>query len=129
MSTESYVAGTCNIGPAEMSRRRRGGWLAVAGTLFLSIALYAVGASAVWQLTTWFPASLAAVGFIQARSHFCAYFGFRGVYNFDELGDEQRVIMQEAQRLDRQRALKIAVQSAAIGAVVALAAFALATLL
>lgn len=129
MNSKDYLPGACNIGPAETRRRLRGAWISVAGTVFLSLALYVVDASPVWQLTTWLPASLAAISFIQARSHFCAYFGFRGIYNFDELGESQKVILEEALLADRTRSLKMAAQSAAIGASVALAAFAIATLL
>jgi len=129
MTSEDYLPGACNIGPAETARRLRGAWISVAGTLFLSVALYLADASPVWQLTTWLPASIAAVSFIQARSHFCAYFGFRGIYNFDELGESQKVILEDALRADRKRSLKMAAQSGLIGAVVAIVAFTIATLL
>ena len=129
MTSESYLPGACNIGPAETARRLRFAWLAVAGTLFLSVALYVIDSSPVWQLTTCLPASIAAISFIQARSHFCAYFGFRGLYNFDKLGREQKVILEDALRADRARSLKMAAQSASIGAAVGIVAFAIATLL
>lgn len=116
---DSYAPGICNIGPAEVARRRRVGWAGVAGCLGVVAAVSIAGVGPLWMLGVWLPASLGASGFIQARLHFCAHFGWRGRYNFDELGTEQLVLASEARRQDRRRAIGIAAQSGAIGVFVA----------
>jgi hypothetical protein len=123
MGTDTgYVSGACNIGPAEIRRRRFVGWLGVAATLFLCVGLRLVDAEPVWRLAVFIPASLAASGFIQARMRFCAAFGYVGVYNFEGLGSQQRVKVEEALAKDRRKAWSVAWMSAGIGAVAAIAA-------
>jgi hypothetical protein len=48
--TGAYVAGACNIGPAEIARRRRTGWLGLAGAVVLGLALVALGTPALLRL-------------------------------------------------------------------------------
>jgi hypothetical protein len=120
--TDQYVAGSCNIGPAEIARRRRIGHVGVAATAALAAALLRSDVRPAWRLTLAVPAAGAASGYLQARQRFCANFGFRGVYNFDSLGHEQRVTSDQAQAQDRRRALQITAISAAIGLGVALVA-------
>lgn len=122
VSQQDYVPGVCNIGPAEIRRRRMVGWLGVVGVAVLCVCLRLVDADPLWRLAVFIPASLAASGFIQARMRFCANFGYRGVYNFDALGAEQRVLVEEALARDRRKAWSIAGASAGIGAVAAIAA-------
>lgn len=128
MTSTDYVPGACNIGPAEIRRRRMVGWLGVAGVVVLCVGLRVVDASPWWRLTQFVPASLAASGFIQARMRFCANFGYRGLYNFDALGEEQRVAVEGALRADRRKAWSVAWMSAGVGAAVAVVAVALAFL-
>jgi hypothetical protein len=120
--TDQYVAGSCNIGPAEIARRRRIGHVGVAATAALAAALLRSDVRPAWRLTLAVPAAGAASGYLQARQRFCANFGFRGVYNFDSLGHERRVTSDQAQAQDRRRALQITAISAAIGLGVALVA-------
>ena len=119
--TGEYVPGACNIGPAEIGRRRRVGWLGVATGVLMLAGLLAVDAEPWMRIAIALPAGLAASGFIQARQHFCANFGYRGIYNFEGLGSEVRVAVEAALRADRRRAYAIALQSAMIGLAVAVA--------
>ena len=68
------------------------------------------------------PAAIAASGYLQARLRFCAAYGSRGVYNFDSLGQTERVADDEARRRDRVRATQISVASGLIGLAVGLVA-------
>ena len=120
--TDQYVPGACNIGPAEIAIRRRFGHAGLAVTAALAAALIRSDLHPAWRLTLALPAAGAASGYLQAQQRFCANFGFRGVYNFDARGHEQRVADERAAAEDRRRALQIAAASAAIGAGVALAA-------
>jgi hypothetical protein len=120
--TDQYVAGSCNIGPAEVALRRRIGHVGLAATAALAVALLRSDLHPAWRLTLAVPAAGAASGYLQARQRFCANFGFRGVYNFDSRGHEQQVTGDQALAQDRRRALQITAVSAAVGLGVALVA-------
>jgi hypothetical protein len=122
--SQDYVAGACNIGPAEIALRRRVGHAGLATTAVLAAALLRSDLPRPWRLTLALPATLAASGYLQARSRFCADFGFRGVYNFDRPGHRRQVQVQteQARQQDRRRALQIGATSAAIGLGVAVVA-------
>jgi hypothetical protein len=120
--TDQYVPGTCNIGREEIALRRRAGHVGLAVTAALAAALVRSDLHPAWRLTLALPAAGAASGYLQARQRFCADFGFRGVYNFDSRGHEQRVAGGQARAADRRRALQIAAASAGIGLGVAAAA-------
>jgi fatty acid desaturase len=120
--SDAYVAGTCNIGPEEIARRRMFGHLALGASLVLLAGLVGSHAPAWTRLVLFFPVAGSATGYIQARSHFCANFGSRGVYNFGAPGTENRVTSEEDRARDRARSLRIAGQSAAIGLVAAVVA-------
>jgi hypothetical protein len=119
---DQYVPGTCNIGPAEVARRRRVGHLGLALTALLAVVLLALGAARPWRLLLALPATMAAAGYLQARLRFCFDYGFRGVHNFDALGHQQRVAAEAARAADRRRALAVALASLAVGLAVALLA-------
>ena len=121
---EEYIAGVCNIGPAETARRRRVGERAALGALGLLILLRALRAPRAWRLLVFFPAAASAAGYIQAGRRFCAAYGWRGVLNFGALGEVVSVEEAAAREEDRRLAMRIGAQSAAIGLVVALAAVA-----
>ena len=117
---DQYMPGACNIGPAEIARRRRVGHAGVIATVALAAALLALDAAPAWRLLLALPASLAAAGYLQAWLRFCADFGWRGVYNFGALGRQERVGGDRARAQDRRRALLVGAASVAIGLAVAL---------
>jgi hypothetical protein len=117
---DQYVPGACNIGPAEIARRRRVGHAGLIATVVLAAVLLALDAAPAWRLLLALPASLAAAGYLQAWQRFCADFGWRGVYNFGAPGREERVAADEARAQDRRRALLVGAASGAIGLAVAL---------
>ena len=120
--TDQYVPGSCNIGPAEIALRRRAGHAGLVVTAALGAALLRSDLPRAWRLTLAVPAAGAASGYLQARQRFCANFGWRGVYNFDRLGQERPVTGDHTQTEDRRRAWQITAASAAIGVGVALVA-------
>ena len=117
-----YVPGQCNIGTAEIAGRRRAGHVGVVATIGLLAVLIAIGAPPIARLVIALPAAIAASGYLQARLRFCAAYGSRGVYNFDSLGQTERVADEEARRRDRVRATQISVGSGLIGLAVGLVA-------
>ena len=110
-----YRSGTCNIGSAEIARRRRAGHLALGASLVLLAILVAVGAPPLARVLVALPVAAAAIGYLQAWLHFCAGFAFRGVFNFGPVGHTEQVSDPAALARDRATATRIAVASLAIG--------------
>jgi hypothetical protein len=117
--------GVCNIGPAEIARRRRAGHIGLAATLVTLVVLVAVNAPPLARLVLVLPATIAASGYLQAWLKFCAGFGGAGVFNFGDLGTTEAVTDDAARAADRRRAGQIGLASFAIGVAVALGAFVL----
>jgi hypothetical protein len=122
---ESYQPGVCNIGAAEISRRRKIGHLGVALTLIILLVELAAGWPAWTRLVTVLTAGLAASGYLQAYYHFCAGFGSRGIYNFASLGQVNNVTDRAARLADLAKARRLELMALGIGLLFALAAFGL----
>ncbi len=121
MMTE-YVPGVCNIGKAEIRRRRQSGWLGLAATIVLWGVFWILRVPAPWRLFLFLPATIGATGFLQAALHFCAGFGMRGVFNFgSEVGKTESVEQAEFRRKDRRKSNLIFLYSVLVGAAVAVA--------
>ena len=123
LSKSEYVPGVCNIGSAERRARRMAGWIG----LGITVALWGTFAFShiprAWQLFVFFPAGLAASGFLQSAFHFCANFGIKGVFNFGpDVGKTDTVMQADFRRKDKQKAFFILFLSLIIGAVAATAA-------
>jgi hypothetical protein len=119
-----YVPGVCNIGPAEIRRRKQSGWLGLGVTILVWAAFLIFGVSAPWRLLLFFPAMISAAGFFQAALHFCAGFGMRGVSNFGpEVGKTETVEQTEFRLKDRRKARLIGLYSALVGIAAAIAGF------
>jgi hypothetical protein len=118
----AYQPGACNIGPAEIARRRRAGHLGLAAALVLLGVLGGFRAPRWTRLSVALPAAIAASGYLQASLRFCAGFGSRGVFNFGTLGQTSRVEDAAARARDRIRAHQIGIASLALGGLVGLVA-------
>jgi hypothetical protein len=116
-STE-YRPGACNIGPAEIARRRQAGHVGLLATVVSLSVLVAIDAPPAARLIVGLPAAVAASGYLQARLRFCAGFGSRGVFNFGPLGQTQKVADGDARAQDRSRANQIGLVSLAVGVAV-----------
>jgi hypothetical protein len=113
--TGSYEPGACNIGPAEIARRRRAGIAGIAAALMLAAGLFIVGAPPVTRIVVALPLSAGAVGLLQARFRFCVRFALAGLRNFGPLGAAERVTDRAAHRADLQRAVLVMLAALAIG--------------
>ena len=118
----TYQPGSCNIGPAEIRRRRQVGHAGLAATLLGLTGLVVIGADPLWRVLLFFPAAISASGYLQAALHFCAGFGSRGIYNFGPLGRQEQVTDADALSRDRAMSNRIGLGAAAIGLVVAVIA-------
>jgi len=117
-----YQAGVCNIGPAEIARRRRAGHIGLVAAIALFAILVAIGAPPVARLLVAIPAIMSASGYLQAYLKFCAGFGSRGILNFGEVGTTTQVQDAAARALDKARANRIGLASVAIGVLVGIVA-------
>jgi hypothetical protein len=121
---QEYIPGICNIGPAEINKRRQSGWLGLGATILLWIVFWVFRVPAIWRLLLFFPAVLGATGFLQAVLHFCAGFGMLGVFNFgSEVGKTETVEQAEFRHKDQRKALQIILYSVIIGIAIAIAGF------
>jgi hypothetical protein len=118
----AYQPGVCNIGPAEIRRRRMAGHVGAAAALVLLAVLIAIGAPPWTRLAVILPVAVSASGYLQARMKFCAGFAQRGIFNFGGSGDAVVVQDAEARRLDLRRARQISLSSFAIGLAVGVVA-------
>jgi hypothetical protein len=124
MSTNNhYIPGVCNIGPAEIKKRRALGWGAGAVTIALFPLFHGLGASPAIRLLIFLPALLAANGFLQAQLHFCVGFGFAALFRVDDNAKVDSVIQAEFRAIDRKRAIQIVSYSFVIGLAVAALAY------
>jgi hypothetical protein len=108
---DTYQAGVCNIGGAEVARRRQVAILG--GVLFLALALYSIiqNFSPIATLMLLAPASIFAIGFVQSRKRFCLAYGLMGTFNFQKLGSITKVEDKAALAADRRMAFQIIIQS------------------
>lgn len=119
-----YIPGVCNIGPAEVEKRERVGWYALFATALLGIVLVSSGAPEWTKVVLFFPATLSALGFLQAFFQFCAAYGMKGLFNVsDEDAKRESVEQQEFRKKDQQKAVLILIASALIGILIVASAF------
>ena len=118
-SPDSYQPGVCNIGPAEIRRRRHIGYVGVAAAAVLGLFLLAVDAPAAARLLIALPLAGGIDGLIQARLKFCAGYGLAGLRNMEGIGQAERVEDAAARAVDRRRALVIHAAAALAGLAVA----------
>jgi hypothetical protein len=114
---DTYQAGVCNIGGAEVARRRQVAILG--GVIYVALALYAIvqDFSPFASLVLFAPATLFAVGFVQSRKRLCFAFGLMGTFNFQKLGSLTKIEDKAALAADRKMALMIIVQSLGIASI------------
>ncbi len=124
MVPDKYTPGVCNIGPAEIARRRFFGFVGLFAALFLYVLLAYFAVPRAFRLLVFFPAMMSATGFIQARMRFCVYFGTHGYYNFGpKMGKTENVKEQKYRELDRKKSMQLVAYSAVTGLLAALLAY------
>lgn len=118
--SDQYVAGSCNIGKAEVRQRQV---VALIG-LFLSVSalvgFITTDAAPSIRLGIFLPLAVFSIGFVQSRKRFCLAYGFMGTFNFGRLGKISRVADKVALAADRKTAITILIQSLALAAVLTL---------
>jgi hypothetical protein len=123
-TNSNYIPGFCNIGKAEARRRFVIGRNAMIVCLVFFGLCLGFEIAPPWRLLIFFPATIAAIGFLQARFHFCAKYGLGGVFNFGgNVGKTDSVEQADFRRQDRRKAIQIIGLSLLIGAAVAFATY------
>jgi hypothetical protein len=109
----------CNIGPAEVDRRRRSGIVISALAAVVAVGLIALHVPPPARLAIFPFATAAAVTWLQVVHRFCVAFAALGIQNFNNLGEEERI--DPAMRaIDRRRLAQLMLEGSAIGAAVTL---------
>ena len=112
-----YVAGACNIGPAEIKRRRQGALIGALLFAFTTMLFVLTGAPTSTRVFVFIPALLFTVGIIQSRRKFCVAYGFLGVFSFERLGATKKITINQDLKADRKYAIKLLLQSVFAAAV------------
>jgi hypothetical protein len=116
--SSNYIPGTCNIGPAEIRRRRIVMWLGCVLSL-VTLASYGQShATKMDRLSIALPAFVFSIGFVQSRKKFCLAFGFMGAFNFGKVGAITKVLTPEQRAADRKTAISLLGQSFLLTAVI-----------
>ena len=117
-TTGEYRAGTCNIGPEEIARRRRGGLMGVGIAAVIALVLIAVGAPPLLRLVVFPFLAGGLISLEQARRHFCVGFAMAGIRNFGPLGTPQAVDDDVDRAADRRAGLIMTGYMSAIALVI-----------
>lgn len=121
-NTNNYIPGVCNIGKEETNKRKQVGIAGLILTILTySLFVYFEVAKGV-RFLIFIPAAISAIGFIQARIHFCVYYGLAEIFNFDLLGKSSKVENDESVKKDKKRARSIIYSAVLIGIVISLIA-------
>lgn len=115
-----YIPGVCNIGPAEINKRKQAGWIGLIATIALWAIFIWFDIPSIWRLTLFLSAMMSATGFLQAYMHFCAYFGFASLFNFGDVGKTDSVFQAELRAKDKRKAWQIIIYAVLIGIAIAI---------
>jgi hypothetical protein len=118
--TPEYRPGSCNIGGAEVRRRRNYGIAGIVLSIAFYVFTYSMHAPKGVRALIFFPLSLGAIGWYQSRRKFCLAFGLSGVFNFGNLGEVSRVADPAQRSADRAEAMKMLARATLTAAVFAL---------
>lgn len=115
MTAQPSIRQRCNIGPAEVERRRRSAIAFSALAALVAVALLALHVPTPARLALFPFATAAAITWLQVVHRFCVAFGAFGIENFGALGEEEKA--DAAMRaVDRRRVAQLVLEGSAIGA-------------
>jgi hypothetical protein len=113
--TDNYIPGVCNIGLEEIKKRNLVGSIALIITVIVYLFFVYFDVSKGFRFLIFIPAVISAAGFIQARMHFCFYYGLAQMFNFDSIGKTSKVENDEFVAKDKKRARQIIYYAVLIG--------------
>lgn len=113
-STTTYRPGECNIGPKEVSVRKKFLFFFLpVSILFTAFNLFWPTSIVLW-LSLLLSSFCALVLINEVRTKFCIIFGFFNLYNFGKLGNLDEVKNPKERKTDHQRVVKMFVASLGI---------------
>jgi predicted nucleic acid-binding Zn ribbon protein len=117
VTLDRSIGPRCNIGPAEIARRRRSAIAFTVVAALVAVALVAFDVPPPGRLILFPFATGAAINWLQVVHRFCVAFGAFGIENFGPIGSEAHV--DPAQRAaDRRRVAQLVLEGSLIGVVV-----------
>ncbi|MFZ9846706.1 MAG: hypothetical protein ACO3EE_00985 [Flavobacteriales bacterium] len=120
-STENfnhYIPGTCNIGPKEISVRKKASILAAIVCVISMVLILILHTHKSWRLMLFIPATACAVTFQQWYFKFCVAFGIKGIFNFGDLGKSFSIQQKAHYRKDRMKAIKMIIVGMLFGLII-----------
>lgn len=124
MTLDRSIGPRCNIGPAEVARRRRSATVFTLVAAVVAVALLALSVPPAGRLVLFPFAAGAAVNWLQVVHRFCVAFGAFGLENFGRIG-EQHSVDQEQRAADRRRVAQLVLEGSVVGAIATVALVAL----
>jgi len=113
-----YAAGSCNIGPKEIRRRKFVGFVGLVLVLITIASFHSQHVKGLSRVSVFLPAMLFSIGYLQSRKKFCLAFGLAGLFNFGSLGQVSKVISPADKAFDRKAALNLIVQSLGLSSLI-----------
>jgi hypothetical protein len=110
----------CNIGPAEIARRRRVAVASTVVTALVAVAQVLASVPLLGRALLWPFAAGSAVAWLQVTERFCVRFGALGLENFGALGAERQVARDQL-AADRRRAARLIGQGVLAGLIATVA--------
>ena len=118
MTARQSIGERCNIGPAEIARRRRSAIVFTALAAAVAVALLALQVPTPARLALFPFAAGAAVNWAQVFHRFCVAFGALGVENFGSRVGEVEKVDPALRAIDRRRVAQLVLEGSAVGAAV-----------
>ena len=112
--SDNYRPGSCNIGGAEVLRRRNAGILNAVIAVLAATFFLTSHTSLTVRALIFFPILGAAIGWFQTKRKFCLAYGFMGTFNFGHLGSVTKIEDGKERKADQARALKTIGQAVAV---------------
>jgi hypothetical protein len=122
MEENKYIPGVCNIGREEIKQRKIVGIIGLIATVITLFLLIYFDTSIGIKFFIFIPAVISSIGFLQARAHFCIYYGWASLFNFDSLGKKNIVEKDEYKIADKKKSFRIVLYSLLIGLIIVIAA-------
>lgn len=116
-----YRPGACNIGPAEVARRRAGAIASLAIAIVIAAVLLVIDAPSWVRIAVFPPLAAGLISMEQVRRRFCVGFALAGIRDFGPLGTRVSVEDDAARAADRRAALLMVAYMSALAAILTLA--------
>lgn len=112
-SKDCYIPGNVNIGRKEKARRIQNGWIYIVLAILAFVLMVFFDLPRIYRLLIYIPATMSALGFLQARESFCVLYGLKGEYRMDN--ERNKVIDSDQLSVDRKSSINIIIVALSVG--------------